>query len=119
MMMRFLSILFVIISYFIARYPIAIIVTLMSLSWGAVAGSFLAPYLLGLYWKGTTKIGVYCGMATGLVLAIVLFFVLGPANSPLASSIAMIAPFAVIPVVSLFTKKPDQKLLDKAFKGIR
>lgn len=119
MMMRFLSVLFIIISYFIARYPIAIIVTLMSLSWGAVSGTFLAPYLLGLYWKGTTKIGVYCGMATGFTLAIVLFFVLGPANSPLASTIAMIAPFAVIPVVSMFTRKPDKKLLDKAFKGIR
>jgi solute:Na+ symporter, SSS family len=119
MMMRFLSVLFIILSYFIARYPIGIIVTLMSLSWGAVSGAFLAPYLLGLFWKGTTKPGAYAGMFTGLTLAIVLFFVMGPANSPLASSIAMIVPFGVVTLVSLFTKRPDKKLLDKAFQGIK
>ncbi|MFQ3620440.1 MAG: sodium:solute symporter family protein, partial [Spirochaetales bacterium] len=47
-MMRFLSSLFIILSYFIARYDFAIIITLMSLSWGTVAGSFMAPFLYGL-----------------------------------------------------------------------
>jgi solute:Na+ symporter, SSS family len=118
LMMRFLSGVFIVISYFIARYEIAIIVTLMSLSWGVVAGSFMAPYMYGLYWKRTTKAGVAAGMATGLVTAIVLFYVLGPANSPLASSIAMLLPFLVVPLVSLITRPPDGKLLKRAFKDI-
>jgi SSS family solute:Na+ symporter len=118
LMMRFLSGVFIVISYFIARYEIAIIVTLMSLSWGVVAGSFMAPYVYGLYWKRTTKAGVAAGMATGLVTALVLFYVLGPANSPLASSIAMLLPFLVVPLVSLITRPPDGKLLKKAFKDI-
>jgi SSS family solute:Na+ symporter len=67
-MMRFLSAVFVAISYFIARYDIAIIITLMSLSWGVVAGSFMAPYVYGLYWKGTTRAGAKAGMFTGLIL---------------------------------------------------
>ena len=27
----------------------------MGVSWGALAGAFLAPFLYGLYWKRTTK----------------------------------------------------------------
>ncbi|HPH03395.1 MAG TPA: sodium transporter [Spirochaetota bacterium] len=117
-MMRFLSGLFIIISFFIARYELSVIVTLMSLSWGAVAGTFMAPFLYGLYWKGATRTGIAAGMGTGLVLSISLFFILGPNNSPIASTIAMIAPFLVIPLVSIWTRKPDQALLAKAFDGI-
>jgi solute:Na+ symporter, SSS family len=117
-MMRFLSGVFVAISYFIARYDFAFIVTLMSLSWGCVAGSFMAPFLYSLYWKRTTLLGVKAGIATGLTLGIVLFFKLGQNNSPIASSIAMLVPFIVVPLVSLATKPPSSKLLDKAFAGI-
>ena len=118
LMMRFLSGVFIVVSYFIARYEFAIIVTLMSLSWGVVAGSFMAPYVYGLYWKRTTKTGVAAGMVTGLVTAISLFYILGPANSPLASTIAMLVPFLVVPLVSVNTEPPNRKLINKAFKGI-
>lgn len=117
-MMRFLSGLFIIISFFIAKFQFGFIVTLMSLSWGAVAGTFMAPYLYGLYWKRATRAGITAGMFTGLISSIALFFILGPANSPIASTIAMILPFFVIPVVSMFTKAPDKKLIDKAFQNI-
>lgn len=114
-MMRFLSAVFVAFSYFIARFQLSVIVTLMSLSWGAVAGSFTAAYVYGLYWKKTTKPGVYAGMFTGLFLSIFLFYYLKPAKSPIASSIAIIAPFIVIPIVSLFTKPPKDDVIKKAF----
>ncbi|HPY02377.1 MAG TPA: sodium/solute symporter [Spirochaetota bacterium] len=116
-MMRFLCLVFMAFAFFIARYEFAFIVTLMSLSWGVVAGSFLAPYLYGLYWKGATKAGVLAGMITGFTLAIVLFYKMGQDYSPLASSIAMIVPFAVVPVVSIFTKPPRKEIVEKAFKG--
>lgn len=117
-MMRFLCVVFIALSYFIAKYKFAIIITLMSLSWGVVAGTFMAVYMYGLYWKRTTKIGAYAGMATGMITAVALFFILGPANSPIASSVAMILPFIVIPIVSLFTKTPDNSLIEKAFENI-
>lgn len=117
-MMRFLSGVFIVLSFFIARYEFAIIVTLMSLSWGAVAGSFMAPFLYGLYWKGTTRAGAKAGMITGLTLSIALFFILGPSNSPIASTIAMIVPFAVVPAVSAFTRKPNPAIIEQAFEGI-
>lgn len=117
-MMRFLSALFIVISYFIARYQFAIIITLMSLSWGAVAGTFMAAYIYGLYWKRTTLAGAATGMVTGLVTSIALFYLLGADKAPVAASIAMIVPFFVIPVVSIFTKPPEKELVDKAFNGI-
>jgi len=117
-MMRFLSGIFAALSYFLARYDIAIIITLMSLSWGVIAGAFLAPYIYGLFWKGVTRAGANAGIITGITLAIVLFYKLGPANSPIASSIAMIVPFLVVPLVSFFTKPPDKELIEKAFNGI-
>jgi SSS family solute:Na+ symporter len=118
-MMRFLSAIFIIVSYFISRFQISIIVYLMSLSWGAVSGSFAAPYILGLYSKRITKPGAYAGLITGLVTEIVLFFVLGASHSPLTASIAIVVPFIVVPVVSLFTKAPERPLIDKAFEGIK
>lgn len=117
-LIRLLSGVFIVVSYFIARYQLAVIVTLMSLSWGVVAGSFMAPFLYGLYWKRTSKSGILAGIFTGMVLAIGLFFILGPDNSPIASTIAMIVPFAVVPVVSAFTRAPGKELVEKAFGGI-
>ncbi len=118
MMIRFLSGTFIILSYFIAKNEFSLIVTLMSLSWGTVSGAFMAPYVYGLFWKGTTLWGAKAGMLTGFSLAIIFFFVWGPDKSPIASSLAMIVPFGVVPLVSLFTRKPSAKLLDKAFAGI-
>ncbi len=117
-MIRFLSAVFVVFSYFIARNQISLIVTLMSVSWGVVAGSFMAPYLYGLYWKKTTLWGAKAGMFTGLIIGVGLFLLWGPKQSTIVACLAMIVPFIVVPVVSLFTKAPSKELLDKAFKGI-
>jgi SSS family solute:Na+ symporter len=117
-MMRFLSAIFIVISYFISRFQIGIIVYLMSLSWGVVSGAFAAPYILGLYSRRVTKAGAYGGLFSGLITMIVLFFVMGPSRSPLAASIAIVLPFIVVGVVSAFTRPPDKALLDRAFAEI-
>ncbi|GHU50433.1 sodium:solute symporter [Spirochaetia bacterium] len=117
-MMRVLSALFVIVSYFISRFQIGFIVTLMSLSWGVVSGAFAAPYLLGLYSKRVTKAAAYAGLFSGLICDITLFFLLGPARSPLSASISIVLPFAVIPIVSHFTQAPAKIVLERAFKGL-
>jgi SSS family solute:Na+ symporter len=117
-MMRFLSAIFIVISYFISRFQISIIVYLMSLSWGVVSGSFAAPYILGLYSKRVTKAGAYAGLLTGLLTMIALFFILGSSRSPLAASISIILPFAVVPLVSAFTRPPEGERLDRAFEGV-
>lgn len=118
LLMRVLSAVFIVFSFVIALKKFDIIVTLMSLSWGAVAGSFMAPYLYALYWKRTTRAGVWAGMLTGLTTAVGLFYLLGPAKSPLASSIAMVLPFAVVPLVSFCTRPPDTAAVQRAFDRI-
>lgn len=118
LLMRVLSGIFIIVSFLVARYEIAIIITLMSLSWGVVAGAFMAPYFYGLYWKRATTAGVWAGMSTGTGLAVVLFFVLGPAWSPAASTIAMLVPFAVVPLVSFATRPPSSERIGRAFAGL-
>ena len=115
LMMRFLSAVFVAVSYLVAKYQLTIIVELMALSWGAVAGAFMAPFFYGLYWKRATHAGVVAGMLTALVINTVLYYYLGSKNAPIAASIAMIVPFAVVPLVSIFTKPPSAKIIEKAF----
>ncbi len=115
LMMRFLSAVFIVISYFVAKGKIAFIVELMSLSWGAVAGAFMAPFFFGLYWKRATHAGVVIGMITAVALNTVLYYKLGAAKSPIAASIAMIVPFIIIPVISAFTKPPKKAIIEKAF----
>jgi SSS family solute:Na+ symporter len=117
-MMRFLSAIFIVISYFISRFQIGIIVYLMSLSWGVVSGAFAAPYILGLYSRRVTKAGAYAGLLAGMATMIVLFFALGSSRSPLAASIAILVPFAVVPAVSAFTRPPAKETLDRAFGGV-
>jgi len=119
LIMRILSGVFILCSYLISKMQIGFIVTLMSLSWGVLSGAFMAPYILGIFSKKITKVGAYAGIYSGAGSAIVLTMVLGAANSPLASSIAMIIPFIVVPVVSLFTKKVDPAVVEKAFDGMK
>ncbi|MDR1105548.1 MAG: sodium/solute symporter [Treponema sp.] len=117
-MMRFLSAVFIVVSYFISRFQISIIVYLMSLSWGVVSGAFAAPYIFGLYSRRVTKTAAYAGLLSGVTVMTALFFILGQRNSPLSASIAIAVPFIVVPLVSAFTAPPEKEILDKAFQGI-
>ena len=121
--MRLLSAVFILLSWVIALYNPSWIVALMSLSWGAVAGAFLSPYLYGLFWRGTTKLGAYAGMFTGLFVANGIywyqFFAISPSAAkgfaPVAALLAIIVPFFVVPVVSLVTKKVAPETVARAF----
>lgn len=118
LMMRFLSAVFVAISYLVAKYQISFIVELMALSWGAIAGAFMAPFFFGLYWKKATHSGVVIGMISAIATNITLYYKLGAAKSPIAASIAMIVPFIVIPLVSFVTKPPKNEIIETAFAGV-
>jgi SSS family transporter len=98
------------------------IAQLMGVSWGALAGSFLAPFLYSLYWKRTTKAAVWTsfGFSVTLMVLNMLFRSSFPAvlQSPInAGSFAMLAGFVIVPLVSLFTKAPDRKFVEEAFAG--
>ena len=122
--MRALIVVFIAISVIIAivqyKSNITFIAQLMGVSWGALAGAFLAPFLYGLYWKGASRISVWVSFifSTVVMLANMLVRSSFPAllQSPInAGAFCMIAGLIIIPVVSLFTPKPDQKVVDDAF----
>lgn len=107
---------FIICSIVIAVYKLDFIIKLMSLSWGTIAGAFLAPYLYGLFWKKTTKAGAWSGLITGVVVSIggsLLF----PSEqlAPLISSIAMFLPLLVVPIVSAVSQKFETADLERLF----
>jgi Na+/proline symporter len=108
LLMRILCAAFVGVSLIIALMKPDVIVNLMIMSWGSLAGVFLAPFLYGLFWRRTTKAGVICGMISGLGSAFILFPTWGPDGVPLAGAITMIVPLFVVPVVSLMTTAPEK-----------
>ncbi|GFN21898.1 sodium:solute symporter family transporter [Thermanaeromonas sp. C210] len=114
--LRFLCVIFIGLSVYIALKP-TIILVLMSLSWGTVAGGFLAPYLYGLYWRRTTKAGAWAGMLTGVALSLGLSFYyrLDGGLIPLIGSLAIIVPLAVVPLVSLLTPAFSREHLQQVF----
>ena len=96
------------------------IAQLMGVSWGALAGAFLAPFLYGLYWKKTTKAACWVSFLFGSVLMILNMlarssfpaFLQSPIN---CGAFAMIAGLVLVPVVSMFTPKPEAAFVDEAF----
>lgn len=120
--MRSLCVLFVLVSLLIALFKVDAISTLMSYSWGALSGCFLAPFLLGVRWKGMTKAGGWAGIVTGLTVVVPLMVlnaiggILPSWMSPLAiGSMAMIASLIVTPIVSLATRKFDAAHITAVF----
>jgi SSS family transporter len=115
LLMRVLCAVFVILSLLIAVSKVDVIVNLMVIAWGALAGAFLAPYVYGLFWRRTTKAGAYAGMISGVGTAVVLFFLWGKPLIPVAGAIAMFLPLLVVPVVSLLTQPPKPEIIATAF----
>ena len=122
--MRLLVVVFIAISVVLAiiqyRSNVTFIAQLMGVSWGALAGAFLAPFLFGLYWKKTTKAAcaVSFFFSTVVMLANIGLNDLFPPilQSPInAGAFCMLAGLIIVPLVSLFTRKPDAALVDEAF----
>ncbi len=114
--MRIMLVFFIAISVIIALDPPTFIAQLMGISWGALAGAFLAPFMYGLYWKGVTKASVWVSFACGVLLTVSNMFFKFIASPINAGAIAMIAGMIVVPVVSLVTPKMDTSHVDKVFE---
>lgn len=114
--MQVLIVFFIVLSVVIALNPPTFIAQLMGISWGALAGAFLAPFMYGLYWKGVTKAAVWASFVTGVGITVSNMFI-GYIESPInAGAIAMLAGLIVVPVVSLLTPKMDKKEVEEIFE---
>lgn len=132
LIMRIFVAVFIIISAVIAivqaKSRVTFIAQLMGISWGALSGAFLAPFLYGLYWKKTSRAGVVASFVFGTVVMIIqLCISLGwisvggtflPfifTNSLYSGVFCMLASLVIVPVVSLLTQKTCPSNTDAMF----
>ena len=113
--MRVLIMFFIAISLLIALNPPTFIAQLMGISWGALAGAFLAPFMLGLYWRGVTTASVWACFIWGVGITVVNMLIGNPINPINCGAIAMVGGFPVVWIVSLLTKKLPQQTVDSIF----
>ncbi len=120
--MRVFIVVFIVISAYIAlnKDKLSAIADMMGISWGALAGAFLAPFLYGLYWKKTTKAGCLASFIFGAGI-MVLNMLIRPSFPTILQSpincgvIAMLAGFVIVPIVSLITPKLGKEKVDSMF----
>ncbi|MBQ8974292.1 MAG: sodium:solute symporter, partial [Oscillospiraceae bacterium] len=132
--MRLFIIFFIVVSAVIAilkdTFNFSFIAQMMGVSWGALAGAFLAPFLYGLYWKKTTKASVVVSFIVGVGLMLLQMYISlsgnnfsGPvlgyifASSVRSGAVTMVLGLIIVPIVSLFTPKMNPHRVDNMFKG--
>ena len=114
--MRVLIVFFIVLSLMIALNPPHFIAQLMGISWGALAGAFLAPFMLGLYWKGVTRASVWACFIWGVGLTVVNMMLGNAFLNPIdCGAVAMVGGFVVVFLVSLVSKKMDQDTVKAIF----
>lgn len=125
--MRILIAVFLLISVIVALNKNTLITDLMGYSWGGLAGAFLAPFLLGLFWKGVTRAAVYFSFAYGVVLSIAhlvlkscglisgQLFGINLASPVNLGAFIMLSGLILVPIVSLLTPKMKKADLDSIF----
>ena len=115
LLMKIFVVCFIAISVVIAFNPPTFIAQLMGVSWGALAGAFLAPFMYGLYSRKITKASVWASYIVGVGFTVVNMIhpiIKSPIN---AGAATMIAGLIIVPLVSLITPKPDAEKVDNIF----
>ena len=131
--MRIFVAVFIVISAVIAivqaKSRVTFIAQLMGVSWGALSGAFLAPFLYGLYWKKTSKASVAvsfcfgcCMMIVQLAISMGLIHVSGSVltlifkNSLYSGVFSMLASLIIVPFVSLISAKTRPAGVEQMFE---
>lgn len=115
--MRVLIVFFIVLSLMIALNPPQFIAQLMGISWGALAGAFLAPFMLGLYWRGVTPASVWACFAWGVGLTVINMMLGNSLLNPIdCGAVAMVGGFVIVFIFSLFTRKMNPSFVDDVFK---
>jgi len=125
---RLLVLFFIVVSSVLAivqaKSSVTFIAQLMGISWGALAGAFLAPFLYGLYWKRTTPAAVWASFIAGVLVMIACMyctftgkiFISPYFTSPInAGVLAMVLGLVIVPVVSLLTRVSRKEEVERMF----
>lgn len=129
--MRVLIFVFLALSVILAMVKNTYITTLMSISWGALAGSFLGPFLWGLFSKKATRTACLASFVTGVGITVshMIIFIFGGAKASIAGinlaspinagAAAMLISLIIVPIVSLFTKAPEKERVEPLFAALK
>jgi SSS family solute:Na+ symporter len=122
--------------------PANIIARGTAIFFGLCAAAFLPMYTSALYWKAATKEGAIAGLVTGTFVTVFWYLFIHKAEAvplgickmlfgqdvlvaqmpwPVVDPILVALPLAILVTiaVSLMTKRPNDKHLEKCFKGIK
>lgn len=114
--LRTFIVFFIALSLIIALNPPTFIAQLMGISWGALAGAFLAPFVLGLYWKGVTAASVWACFIWGVGITVINMLMGNPMSPINCGAIAMVGGFVVIPIISFISPKMNKDHVANIFK---
>ncbi len=114
LMMRILCAFFIVLSVVMALQPGNLISNLMAISWGALAGAFLAPFMYGLFSKKITKSAVWVSFVVGIGIVSVNHFT-GLMEGTSAGAVSMLVTLVLVPIVSLVTPKLKKEHVDHCF----
>lgn len=112
---RLLIVFFIALSVIIAMNKNAFIAQLMGYSWGALAGSFLGPFIYGLYSKRISRAAVWASFICGVGITVsnmIFKYISSPIN---AGALAMILSLIIVPLISLITPKQSRAEVDSIF----
>ena len=111
-----------------AKSTVTFIAQLMGVSWGALAGAFLAPFLYGLFMKKVTKAAVWTSFISGVGITGFELYVMATKtvftnpvlnylfSTPInAGVLAMVSGLVLVPIVSLLTPKLPESDVAKMF----
>ena len=131
LLMRIFIVFFIAVSAVIAivqaKSPVLFISQMMGVSWGALAGAFLAPFMYGLYMKKVPKIAVWINFVLGIVISGASFVcnltgakfdnaVLEYFKSPInAGMLAMLLGIIITPIITLIAPAKDSDRVEKIF----
>ena len=129
LIIKVLCVIFVVCSYFIANSNTPIL-DMMSYSWGIISGSFLAPYVISLYWKKMNTKGAWAGIIGGFAVAVIpavaklATYITANKNvvwlsgkGPVFACAAMLVSLALCFAVSAVTKPTNEKETEFFYNG--
>ncbi|MDV2684345.1 sodium:solute symporter family protein [Alkalihalophilus lindianensis] len=92
--------------------PPAFLIVLYTAAVGFMVSSLFSPMVLGIWWKRSTRVGAIVGLLVGSISFLICFLFF---TMPYNSEILIALPMSLVSmyVVSAFSKKPSQEIVDK------
>lgn len=121
LLLRVLIVVFILLSVVLAQQQWQLIVNLMALSWGVVAGCFIGPFVWGLFWRRVSVTAVWVNVIFSLTFmgGLGYYYAADSATAgyvPVLAALTMLVSLVITPLVSLVTPAPADVVVERAFQ---